>query len=335
MNFNVRDLMEIVNNNEMLVIPKLYFEITGDLLSALILSNLGMWQKAHIQKLLNNGIEITEKNCGVYKFIEPCEAYLYKEGDSFVETYKTSKHIISKALNLLKEKDLIKTYKNGNLIFYSVNTSKIKEFSADFAKKDLTLPRKKFHLAKSKNLTSPSEIFSAYTYTDNKTENYTENTQSNATHFCEKNESQNGTESEKAMINYLRGTNPDNRFLASSDKPAFVSDEVWADYCAYKREKGQRVVKTELKAFLKELEKAHNLGVDVNARISQCVAKGYASPVLEPKTSFNTKDKAEGVNKSRQVLKEWAAKKMANENQCEIIEGEVVDDNARIQCGFW
>ena len=61
MDFNAQDLMEIVNNNEMLVIPQLYFDITEDLLSALILSNLAMWQKAHIQKLLSNGTEITEK----------------------------------------------------------------------------------------------------------------------------------------------------------------------------------------------------------------------------------------------------------------------------------
>lgn len=54
--------------------------------------------------------------------------------------------------------------------------------------------------------------------------------------------------------------------------------------------------------------------------------------VFEPKTSSNAKSKAEGVKKSRQVLREWAAKKMAAEN--EIIDGEVIDDNARIQCGF-
>ena len=183
MDFNAQDLMEIVNNNEMLVIPQLYFDITEDLLSALILSNLAMWQKAHIQKLLSNGTKITEKNCGIYKFIEPCGDYLYREGDSFVETYKTSKHIISKALSLLKNKGLIETYKNGNLIFYSVNTSKIKEFSADFAKKSLTSQSKKTDLASEKNnfakskfLTSQSENFDAYTYTDKKAENQAEKT---------------------------------------------------------------------------------------------------------------------------------------------------------------
>ena len=326
MDFNAKDLMEIVNNNEMLIIPQLYFDITEDLLSALILSNLAMWQKAHIQKLLSNGTEITEKNCGIYKFIEPCGDYLYREGDSFVETYKTSKHIISKALSLLKDKGLIETYKNGNLIFYSVNTSKIKEFSADFAKKSLTSQSKKTDLsseknnfAKSKFLTSQSENFDAYTYTDKKAENQAEKTQIS---FSAGENSQNAkSENEKAVNNYLYGNSWDNRWLLPRDKPPFISDEVWADYCAFKRERGQKVVKTQLKAFLKELEKAHNLGVDVNARIIECISKGYASPVLEPRANETNAKSKKGTNTEslNAAFDEWLNKYHANE------QGEVID----------
>ena len=326
MDFNAQDLMEIVNNNEMLVIPQLYFDITEDLLSALILSNLAMWQKAHIQKLLSNGTEITEKNCGIYKFIEPCGDYLYREGDSFVETYKTSKHIISKALSLLKDKGLIETYKNGNLIFYSVNTSKIKEFSADFAKKSLTSQSKKTDLsseknnfAKSKFLTSQSENFDAYTYTDKKAENQAEKTQIS---FSAGENSQNvKSENEKAVDNYLYGNRWDNRWLLPRDKPPFISDEVWADYCAFKRERGQKVVKTQLKAFLAQLEKAHNLGVDVNARIIECISKGYASPVLEPRANETNAKSKKGANTEslNASFDEWLNKYHANE------QGEVID----------
>ena len=138
---------------------------------------------------------------------------------------------------------------------------------------------------------------------------------------------------EKATRDFLYGNRWDNRWLIDSDKPSFVSDKIWADFCAFRRERGQKVTRTQLKAFLNELEKAYNLGVDVNARILECISKGYASPVLELRTNeINAKSKAEGVKKSRQVLREWAAKKMTAEN--EIIDGEVIDDNARIQCGF-
>ena len=323
MDFNAQDLMEIVNNNEMLVIPQLYFDITEDLLSALILSNLAMWQKAHIQKLLSNGTEITEKNCGIYKFIEPCGDYLYREGDSFVETYKTSKHIISKALSLLKDKGLIKTYKNGNLIFYSVNTSKIKEFSADFAKKSLTSQSKKTDLANEKNnfakskfLTSQSENFNAYTYTDKKTENQTEKTQKKS----------------EADATHLGGGKSQKVFLSVADKPSFVSPDIWQDFCQYKKERKESYTQTGLKAFLSKLEKINAKGANVNEALLETMANDWRG-VFEPKTNSTAKSKAEGVKKSRQVLREWAAKKMAAEN--EIIDGEVIDDNARIQCGFW
>ena len=322
MDFNAQDLMEIVNNNEMLVIPQLYFDITEDLLSALILSNLAMWQKAHIQKLLSNGTEITEKNCGIYKFIEPCGDYLYREGDSFVETYKTSKHIISKALSLLKDKGLIKTYKNGNLIFYSVNTSKIKEFSADFAKKSLTSQSKKTDLASEKNnfakskfLTSQSENFNAYTYTDKKTENQTEKTQKKS----------------EADATHLGGGKSQKVFLSVDDKPSFVSPDIWQDFCQYKKERKESYTQTGLKAFLSKLEKINAKGANVNEALLETMANDWRG-VFEPKTNSTAKSKAEGVKKSRQVLREWAAKKMAAEN--EIIDGEVIDDNARIQCGF-
>lgn len=310
MNFNAQDLMEIVNNNEMLVIPQLYFDITEDLLSALILSNLAMWQKAHIQKLLSNGTEITEKNCGIYKFIEPCGDYLYREGDSFVETYKTSKHIISKALSLLKNKGLIETYKNGNLIFYSVNTSKIKEFSADFAKKSLTsqskktdLSSKKNNFAKSKFLTSQSENFDAYTYTDKKTENQAEKTQKKS----------------EADATHLGSRKSQKVFLSVADKPSFVSPDIWQDFCQYKKERKESYAQTGLKAFLSKLEKLNAKGANVNEALLETMANDWRG-VFEPKTSSNAKSKkganTESVNAT---FDEWLNKYHANE------QGEIID----------
>lgn len=310
MDFNAQDLMEIVNNNEMLVIPQLYFDITEDLLSALILSNLAMWQKAHIQKLLSNGTEITEKNCGIYKFIEPCGDYLYREGDSFVETYKTSKHIISKALSLLKDKGLIETYKNGNLIFYSVNTSKIKEFSADFAKKSLTSQSKKTDLSSEKNnfaksnfLTSQSENFDAYTYTDKKAENQAEKTQKKS----------------EADATHLGGRKSQKVFLSVVDKPSFISPDIWQDFCQYKKERKESYTQTGLKAFLSKLEKINAKGANVNEALLETMANDWRG-VFEPKTSSPAKSKKGANTESlNAAFDEWLNKYHANE------QGEIID----------
>ena len=129
------------------------------------------------------------------------------------------------------------------------------------------------------------------------------------------------TENEKAVDNYLYGNRWDNRWLLARDKPPFISDEVWADYCAFKRERGQTVVQTQLKAFLKELEKAHNLGVDVNARIIECISKGYASPVLEPRANETNAKSKKGANTEslNASFDEWLNKYHANE------QGEIID----------
>ena len=140
--------------------------------------------------------------------------------------------------------------------------------------------------------------------------------------FASSENSQNvKTENEKAVDNYLYGNRWDNRWLLPRDKPPFISDEVWADYCAFKRERGQKVVQTQLKAFLKELEKAHNLGVDVNARIIECISKGYASPVLEPRANETNAKSKKGANTEsvNATFDEWLNKYHANE------QGEVID----------
>ena len=123
------------------------------------------------------------------------------------------------------------------------------------------------------------------------------------------------------MDNYLYGNRWDNRWLLPRDKPPFISDEVWADYCAFKRERGQKVVKTQLKAFLAQLEKAHNLGVDVNARIIECISKGYASPVLEPRANETNAKSKKGANTEslNAAFDEWVNKYHANE------QGEIID----------
>ena len=140
--------------------------------------------------------------------------------------------------------------------------------------------------------------------------------------FANSEKSQNvKTENEKAVDNYLYGNRWDNRWLLPRDKPPFISDEVWADYCAFKRERGQKVVRTELKAFLAQLEKAHNLGVDVNARIIECISKGYASPVLEPRANETNAKSKKGTNTEslNASFDEWLNKYHANE------QGEVID----------
>ena len=286
---------------------KLYFKefnkITGSVHCSLFLGQLIYWADKNDYKPF-------------YKFRQPCQHELYKEGDSWAEELDFEIRMIDKCVKTLKELGILETKTTiQRVTFYELKIEKLNDILSNNA------------------IYENSENAILLHNTKNTNSKTTTNT-TNKEFLAESENSQNvKSESEKAVNNYLYGNSWNNRWLLERDKPPFINDEVWADYCAFKRERGQKVVRTELKAFLAQLEKAHNLGVDVNARIIECISKGYASPVLEPRANeTNAKSKAEGVKKSRQVLREWAAKKMAAEN--EIIDGEVIDDNARIQCGF-
>ena len=297
--------------------------ITGGVIGSIMLGQLIYWAAKNDYKPF-------------YKFIQPCGHALYKEGDSWAEELGVDDKTISRNFKKFEELGILTRKTDLNrLTWHTIN----KEILDELLKENLSLaktPNGGLYDKAPNMVASKTPNGGLYTYTENtaKTTSKTTFSAGENSQFASSETSQNvKTENEKAVNNYLYGNSWNNRWLLERDKPPFISDEVWADYCAFKRERGQKVVQTQLKAFLKELEKAHNLGVDVNARIIECISKGYASPVLEPRANeTNAKSKAEGVKKSRQVLREWAAKKMAAEN--EIIDGEVIDDNARIQCGF-
>ena len=224
-----------------------------------------------------------------------------------------------KAKNLLSAK---RTKNAKNAIFFDLDSIKNDSIKNDSIKND-SIKNDTFKGIKNDTNNVSKMIHSSYIY--NRENRIIEKNSFSAgenSQFANSVNSQNvKSEGEKAVDNYLYGNRWDNRWLLPRDKPPFISDEVWADYCAFKRERGQKVVKTQLKAFLAQLEKAHNLGVDVNARIIECISKGYASPVLEPRANeINAKSKkganTESLNAS---FDEWLNKYHANE------QGEVID----------
>ena len=224
-----------------------------------------------------------------------------------------------KAKNLLSAK---RTKNAKNAIFFDLDSIKNDSIKNDSIKND-SIKNDTFKGIKNDTNNVSKMIPSSYIYNrENRIIEKNSFSTGENSQFASSENSQNvKTESEKAVDNYLYGNSWDNRWLLPRDKPPFISDEVWADYCAFKRERGQKVVKTQLKAFVKELEKAHNLGVDVNARIIECISKGYASPVLEPRANETNAKSKKGTNTEslNASFDEWLNKYHANE------QGEIID----------
>ena len=285
--------------------------ITGGVIGSIMLGQLIYWAAKNDYKPF-------------YKFIQPCGHALYKEGDSWAEELGIDDKTISRNFKKFEELGILTRKTDLNrLTWHTIN----KEILDELLKEKLSLaktPNGGLYDKTPNRVASKTPNGVLYTYTEN-TAKTTTNTTFSAdenSQFASSENSQNvKTESEKAVNNFLYGNSWDNRWLLPRDKPPFISDEVWADYCAFKRERGQKVVKTQLKAFLAQLEKAHNLGVNVNARIIECISKGYASPVLEPRANETNAKSKKGTNTEslNASFDEWLNKYHANE------QGEVID----------
>ena len=285
--------------------------ITGGVIGSIMLGQLIYWAAKNDYKPF-------------YKFIQPCGHALYKEGDSWAEELGIDDKTISRNFKKFEELGILTRKTDLNrLTWHTIN----KEILDELLKENLSLaktPNGGLYDKAPNRVASKTPNGALYTYTENtaKTTSKTTFSAGENSQFASSETSQNvKTENEKAVDNYLYGNRWDNRWLLERDKPPFISDEVWADYCAFKRERGQKVVKTQLKAFLAQLEKAHNLGVDVNARIIECISKGYASPVLEPRANETNAKSKKGTNAEslNAAFDEWLNKYHANE------QGEVID----------
>lgn len=275
--------------------------ITGGVIGSIMLGQLIYWAAKNDYKPF-------------YKFIQPCGHALYKEGDSWAEELGVDDKTISRNFKKFEELGILTRKTDLNrLTWHTINKEILDE-----------LLKEKMSLAKTPNGglydKTPNSVASKTPNGDLYT--YTENTAKTTSKTTKKSE---------ADATHLGGGKSKKVFLSVADKPSFVSPDIWQDFCQYKKERKESYAQTGLKAFLSKLEKLNAKGANVNEALLETMANDWRG-VFEPKQGFNAKSKAEGVKKSRQVLREWAAKKMAAEN--EIIDGEVIDDNARIQCGF-
>ena len=250
-----------------------------------------------------------------YKFRQPCQHELYKEGDSWAEELDFEIRMIDKCIKTLKELGILETKTTiQRVTFYELKIEKLNDIlskNAIYENSQNAIYKENCKNAIYENSENAILLHNTNNTNSKTTTNTTKKSEADATHL-------GGRKSQKV-------------FLSVADKPSFVSSDIWQDFCQYKKERKENYTQTGLKAFLSKLEKINAKGANVNEAILETMANNWRG-VFEPKQGFNAKSKAEGVQKSRQVLKEWAAKKMVAEN--EIIDGEVIDDNTRIQCGF-
>lgn len=108
-------------------------------------------------------------------------------------------------------------------------------------------------------------------------------------------------------------------WLEMSDKPSYISEQVWQDFCAYKRERRHNFTATGKKAFLNKLDDIQAGSNACEQAIKNTIANGWQG-VFMPKAEKASKQST-GYSWVADALSDWASSD-------EAIEAEIIDEKA-------
>ena len=273
---------------------KLYFKefnkITGGVHCSLFLGQLIYWADKNDYKPF-------------YKFRQPCQHELYKEGDSWAEELDFEIRMIDKCIKTLKELGILETKTTiQRATFYELKIEKLNDILSQNAIYENS--QNAIYKENCKNAIYENSENAILLHNTNNTNSKT---------------TTNTTKKSEADATHLGGRKSQKVFLSVADKPSFVSPDIWQDFCQYKKERKESYTQTGLKAFLSKLEKINAKGANVNEALLETMANDWRG-VFEPKTSSTAKSKkgtnTESLNAS---FDEWLNKYHANE-QDEVID---------------
>ena len=110
------------------------------------------------------------------------------------------------------------------------------------------------------------------------------------------------------------------QWLGINDKPSYISEQVWQDFCAYKRERRHNFTATGKKAFFAKLDDIEAKSGACETAIKNTMANGWQGVFMPPL------DKKQGQGQSMKpaqvmdALQEWLSDRQAQ--VIESIQGE-------------
>ena len=108
------------------------------------------------------------------------------------------------------------------------------------------------------------------------------------------------------------------QWLGINDKPSYISEQTWQDFCAYKRERRHNFTATGKKAFFAKLDDIEAKSGACETAIKNTMANGWQGVFMPPL------DKSQGqVMKPAQMvdaLQEWLS-----DRQAQVIESQAID----------
>lgn len=110
------------------------------------------------------------------------------------------------------------------------------------------------------------------------------------------------------------------QWLGINDKPSYISEQVWQDFCAYKRERRHNFTATGKKAFFAKLDDIEAKSGACETAIKNTMANGWQGVFMPPLDKAQGKGQGQGMKPAQMVdaLQEWLS-----DREAQVVESEL------------
>ena len=110
------------------------------------------------------------------------------------------------------------------------------------------------------------------------------------------------------------------QWLDINDKPSYISEQTWQDFCAYKRERRHNFTATGKKAFFAKLDDIEAKSGACEQAIKNTMANGWQGVFMPPLDKAQGKGQGQGMKPAQMVdaLQEWLS-----DREAQVVESEL------------
>ena len=129
---------------------------------------------------------------------------------------------------------------------------------------------------------------------------------------------QNQTPSQDKTQDKKQEPKPTRQWLGINDKPSYISDQTWQDFCAYKRERRHNFTATGKKAFFAKLDDIEAKSGACETAIKNTMANGWQGVFMPPLDKSQAKGQAMQPAQVVDALQDWLS-----DREAQVVESEL------------
>lgn len=132
--------------------------------------------------------------------------------------------------------------------------------------------------------------------------------------------SQSQTQSQTPSQDKLQEPKATRQWLGINDKPSYISEQTWQDFCAYKRERRHNFTATGKKAFFAKLDDIEAKSGACETAIKNTMANGWQGVFMPSLDKKQGQAKGQGMQPAQMVdaLQDWLS-----DREAQVIESEL------------